>query len=185
MIRVRSAVPADVPRLLAIYDWYVRHTAVTFDYETPSPAAFRRKMETVMAAYPYLVLETDGTVCGYAYAGPFVGRAAYDWACETTIYLDPDHRGAGLGRILYQALFDALREMGILNLYACIGSPEGEDPYLTDASENFHSRMGFARVGTFRRCGYKFGRWYNMIWMEKLLGEHRPDPTPVDHNRQR
>ncbi len=66
MIRVRSAVPADVPRLLAIYDWYVRHPAVTFDYETPSPAAFRRKMEPVMAAYPYLVPETNGAVCGYA-----------------------------------------------------------------------------------------------------------------------
>ena len=65
-----------------------------------------------------------------------------------------------------------LREMGMLNLYACIGDPVEEDEYLTRDSETFHARMGFIKVGTFRRCGWKFGRWYNMIWMEKLIGEH-------------
>ena len=75
-------------------------------------------------------------------------------------------------RDLVQELEIALKEMGIINLYACIGDPEIEDEYLTKNSENFHQHMGYTKVGEFHKCGYKFGRWYNMIWMEKMIGEH-------------
>lgn len=76
------------------------------------------------------------------------------------------------GGAIYEALEKALRDMGILNLYACIGSPECDDEYLTANSADFHAHLGFVKVGEFHQCGYKFGRWYNMIWMEKVIGGH-------------
>ena len=127
-----------------------------------------------MRRYPYLVAEVDGRVVGYAYAGAFVGRAAYDWACELTIYLDPEARKRGLGRALYGAMEKALGAMGVLNLYACIGYPrDGDDEYVSSNSADFHAHLGFEKIGTFTACGYKFGRWYDMIWMEKTIGQHR------------
>lgn len=132
-----------------------------------------------MEKYPYLVAEMDGYVVGYAYAGRFVGRAAYDWSVETTIYLDRGMRGRGIGRRLYGALEEALKDMGVLNLNACIAYPEKEDEYLTRSSAEFHARLGYRQVGELRLCGYKFGRWYNMIWMEKLIGEHTSEPAAV------
>ena len=171
MITIRNAQMSDAERLLKIYDYYVKNTAITFDYETPSLQEFIHKMEHTMESYPYLVIEKDGCIEGYAYAGVFKDRAAYDWSCEMTIYLDHDALKQGLGRMLYEALEAELKEMGILNLYACIGYPEAEDEYLTKNSAEFHEHLGFVKVGEFHQCGYKFGRWYNMIWMEKMIGE--------------
>ena len=122
MIELRDASMADAERLLDIYDYYVKNTAITFEYETPTLDEFRSRMARVTKRYPYLVILQDGQIQGYAYAGPFVGRAAYDWSCEMTIYLDHHARKQGLGRQLYTAMEQALKKMGILNLYACIGS---------------------------------------------------------------
>ena len=132
-----------------------------------------------MKRYPYLVLEQDGVVQGYAYAGAFVGRAAYDWSCELTIYLDRTAQKCGLGRMLYGALEIKLRKMGITNLYACIAYPAVEDAYLDKNSAGFHAHLGFSKVGEFHNCGYKFGRWYHMIWMEKIIGEHHSKQPSV------
>ena len=152
---------------------------MSFEYAAPTLLQFRERMERIQARYPWLVAEEDGRVVGYAYAGPFKGRKAYDWSCEVTIYLDRQARGRGLGRALYGALEAALRDMGVLNLYACIAVPEAGDEYLTLDSPRFHARLGYAEVGRFRRCASKFGRWYDMIWMGKTLGPHDPDPAPV------
>lgn len=179
MIKIRSAVIEDAGRILQIYDYYVRNTAVTFEYDTPSLHEFQERMEKIMRRYPYLVIEKDGIIQGYSYAGPFVGRAAYDWSCEVTVYLEPDARRCGMGRMLYEALERALGQMGILNLYACIGYPEKEDEYLTADSAEFHAHLGFQRAGKFYKCGYKFGRWYHMVWMEKIIGEHGECQPPV------
>ena len=126
-----------------------------------------------------LSMSLHGAIAGYAYAGAFVGRAAYDWSCETSIYLDKNARRCGIGKTLYAALEKELKKMGILNMYACIGYPDNEDEYLTKNSAEFHSHIGFVQVGEFHKCGYKFGRWYNMIWMEKIIGEHKKDQAPV------
>ena len=116
--------------------------------------------------------EGTGVIAG----GP--GRAAYDWSSELTIYLDPNARKGGLGRRLYEELADRLKKMGILNLYACIGYPQVEDEYLTKNSAEFHAHLGFELVGTFHNCGYKFDRWYDMVWMEKIIGEpHAGQPA--------
>ena len=159
-------------RLLEIYAHYVENTAITFEYDVPKPEEFEGRIAKTLEKYPYLVLEEDGVIQGYAYAGPFVGRAAYRHSCEVSIYLDRDAKDRGYGRLLYETLEEKLKAMGILNLYACIGVPEVEDEYLTRHSERFHEHMGFSKVGEFHRCGYKFKRWYSMIWMEKIIGEH-------------
>ena len=168
-ITIRNASLADAPRILEIYAWYVEHTVITFEYDVPSLEEFEGRMRRTMQKYPY--------------AGPFVGRAAYDWACELTIYLDHDARKHGMGRALYEALADRLQSMGILNLYACIGYPQVEDEYLTRNSAQFHEHLGFALCGTFRNCGYKFGRWYDMVWMEKIIGERKADQPAVQPYR--
>ena len=96
-----------------------------------------------------------------------------------TVYIAHDARKCGLGRRIYEALEAALKEMGILNLYACIGYPDEEDQYLTKNSAQFHQHMGYKTVGEFHNCGYKFDRWYNMIWMEKIIGEHGKNQSAV------
>ena len=169
---IRKATKEDAVSLLRIYSYYVENTAISFEYTTPLLGEFEERISNTLEKYPYLVLEEDGKIKGYAYAGVFKGRAAYDHCCEVTIYLDHDSKSNGYGRALYEALETALREMGIINLYACIGDPEVEDEYLTKNSESFHQHMGYTKVGEFHKCGYKFGRWYNMIWMEKMIGEH-------------
>ena len=171
MCMIRSATPADAAKLLEIYAYYVTDTAISFEYDVPPTEEFRKRIETRLSrGYPYLVAEADGKLLGYAYAGPFIDRAAYAHCCELTIYLDKNARGRGIGRRLYGALEEALGEKGFRNLYACIGVPETEDEYLNFNSRDFHAHMGFCTVGTFRNSGYKFGRFYHMIWMEKLLG---------------
>ena len=176
---VRDARLEDAARLLEIYAHYVLHTAITFELDVPTLAEFQGRMERTLRRYPYLVIEENGRIQGYAYAGPFVGRAAYDWSCEMTVYIDCAARRRGLGGRIYAALESALRDMGVLNLYACIGYPEIEDEFLNKNSAEFHAHLGFVKVGEFHKCGCKFGRWYNMIWMEKVIGTHRSEQPPI------
>ncbi|MBQ4424140.1 MAG: N-acetyltransferase [Lachnospiraceae bacterium] len=172
MITIRPAELADAPALREIYDYYVTNTAVSFEYETPSAAEFAARMEKIKQRYPYLLAEEDGRVLGYAYAGVFKDREAYSRSCEMTVYLDPALRRQGIGRKLYEALEEELKKQGMRNLYACIARPrQADDEYLTRDSELFHARLGYVTVGQFHACGYKFGRWYDMIWMEKIVGE--------------
>ena len=170
---IRAATKEDAGSLLKIYSYYVENTAISFEYVAPSLDEFSKRISSTLEKYPYIILEDDGLIRGYAYAGAFHSRAAYAHCCEVTIYLDHDSKGNGYGKALYEALDKALKKMEIINLYACIADPEVEDEYLTKNSECFHQHMGYTKVGEFHKCGYKFGRWYNMIWMEKMIGEHR------------
>ncbi len=171
-MKIRGACIEDAPRILEIYSYYVTNTAITFEYDTPTLAEFENRMKNIMPKYPYIVIELDGIVEGYAYAGPLNTRAAYDRSCEVTIYLNHEVRGGGLGRKLYEELEHRLKEIGILNLYACIGYPIVNDKYLSTHSADFHAHLGYSEVGHFHECGYKFGNWYDMIWMEKIIGYH-------------
>ena len=168
-MRIRSAELCDAGRLIEIYSYYVENTAITFEYDVPSLTEFTQRIENTLKKYPYLVLEENGTVYGYAYANAFHSRAAYSHCCELSIYIERNSRGKGYGRILYLELENRLREMGIRNMYACVADPIAEDEYLTHNSEQFHSHLGFIKVGEFHKCGYKFERWYNMIYMEKMI----------------
>ena len=179
-ITIRTANPDDAAELLAVYAPYVEQTAITFEYEVPTLEEFRDRIAHTLRRYPYLVAEENGEILGYAYTGPFGERVAYSWAVETSIYLRQDVRGKGLGKRLYQALEDVSRAQHVQSLYACIAYPAGEDDeFLTKNSVRFHEHMGYRLVGRFYKCGYKFGRWYDMVWMEKHLGPHPDEPAPV------
>ena len=177
-IRIRTATVDDAPALLAIYASYVETTAITFEYEVPSVEEIRRRIANTLQRYPYLVAEKDGEICGYAYTGTFGERAAYGWAAETRIYLRRDMRGKGLGKQLYTELEKISAAQNIQNLYACIAYPDTDDSHLTGNSVAFHTRLGYTMAGQFHHCGYKFGTWYNMTWMEKVLGSHLTPPAP-------
>lgn len=171
-MKIRMAEEKDAAALLAVYAYYVEQTAVTFEYKVPSTEEFTRRMRSVKEKYPYLMAEEDGEVCGYAYVSAFKDRAAYDWAVETTVYVDWQKRSFGVGRRLYETLEEILKLQNIINLNACIAWPNPD-------SISFHERMGYKTAGHFTKCGYKQGRWYDMVWMEKMLGVHPLKPEPV------
>ena len=178
-IVIRPVKPEDVPAILEIYGGYVQNTAITFEYAVPDPKEFAQRVERISSRYPYLVAECDGKILGYAYAAPYIARKACDWSCEVSIYLAENATKQGLGRVLYDALEAMLKDMGIVNMYASIACSDGNDPYVTNNSLDFHTHMGFQLIGVFRNCGYKFGRWYHLAWVEKTLGDHAPDMKEV------
>lgn len=177
--RIRTASEADAEQLLEIYRPYVENTAITFEYEVPSVEEFAGRIKNTLKRYPYLVAETDEGVAGYAYVSAFKERAAYEWSVETSIYVSTDKKQLGIGRQLYEALEKILKKQGILNVNACIAYPKEEDEHLTMDSVYFHEKFGYQMVGRFHDSGYKFNRWYDMVWMEKMIGEHLEDQPGI------
>ena len=168
-LTLRSACVEDAPVLLGIYAPYVTDTAVSFEYDVPTVEEFQRRIETTLVKYPYIVAVLDGEIVGYCYASGFHTRRAYERSCELSVYVRRDKRGRGIGRALYCAMEDKLRKLGKKNLYACIAYPPEEDEYLTRDSVRFHERMGYSECGHFTACGEKFGREYDIVYMEKIL----------------
>lgn len=170
---IRAAAPGDVPAMLAIYAPYIRETAVTFEWEVPALNAFAQRFAAISARYPWIAWEENGTVLGYAYADAAFSRAAYAWDADLSIYLDRDARGRGIGARLYGCLAQMLRMRGFHNLYGIV---TGEN----SASIRFHERMGFARLGTLPRTGYKLGRWHDVIWFGlRLCPADAPGAPPA------
>lgn len=178
-ITVRTAKATDAEALSEIYAPYVAETAISFELAVPTAEEFSERIKKTLEKYPYLVAESEGEAVGYAYASAFKERAAYDRAAELSIYVKRGFSGIGIGRTLYAALENALRKQNILNAYACIAYAEREDEYLMRGSAVFHEKCGYEKVAHFHNCGFKFGRWYDMIWMEKYLGEHTNNPKSV------
>lgn len=172
-ISIRFAKPEDAKELLKIYAYYVTDTAISFETEVPSEEEFKLRIEDVLKSYPFIVACKDDEILGYAYLHSFVGRKAYELSAETTIYLNPDKKKMGIGKKLYSVLEDIAKAQNITNLYSCIGYVDKEDEYLNNNSVQFHEHIGFRMVGKFENCGHKFGRWYHMVWMEKIIGEHK------------
>jgi len=176
---IRVAMPGDAGQVLGVYAPYVERTAITFEYEVPTVSEFATRIEQALARYPFLLAELGDKTVGFAYLGPFGSRAAYAWAAETSIYVSESAQSRGVGRALYQALEGVAKAQGLTNLNACIARPVVPDEYLTDNSVEFHAHLGYRMVGEFYKCGYKFGRWYNMAWMEKHIAPHPTEPSPV------
>ena len=170
---IRIAKEADSAALAAIYGWYVENTAVSFEYEAPTPEEFRKRIREILQTHPFLVYEEEGELLGYAYAHPLIRRKACDWAVEVSIYIRRDARGKGIGKALYEALENALRLQNICTLEACVASADILDEYLTDDSVRFHNRIGYTQVGKMSDCGYKFGRWYHLLWLEKHIAPRK------------
>jgi phosphinothricin acetyltransferase len=173
---VRVATPGDAAAILGIYRHYVSNTAITYEIEVPTPEDMRGRIERTLERYPYLVIELDGKVLGYCYASAFRPRVAYLHSIETSIYLDKDARGGGMGRRLYETLDACLRLQNVTNAYACIAHSDPEVPEAPATSRRFHERLGYTLVGEFRKCAYKFDRWFDMIWMGKDLLPHDEHP---------
>lgn len=177
--KIRIATRHDAKKLLEIYAPYVEKTAITFEYAVPTVQEFADRISHVLTKYPYLVAERDGEIVGYAYASAFNERAAYDWAVEITVYVQHSKKNMGIGKELYEALEKTLSAQNIINLNACIAYSEIEDEYLTQNSVQFHRHLGYRLVGEFYKCGYKYNRWYNMVWMEKHIGIHTENPPAI------
>lgn len=176
-LMIRPTCEKDAAALARIYAYYVEKTAITFEYTAPDTTEMERRRQEISQRYPYLVAESDDNVVGYAYAHAFYGREAYAWSVESSIYVDVNARKHGIGRKLYEALEKALKSMGILNINACIAVPrDNQDPYVTNGSLNFHQRLGYTLVGRFHNSGYKFDHWYDVVWMEKMIGPHTIHP---------
>jgi phosphinothricin acetyltransferase len=167
-LRIRGATRADLPRLTEIYNHYVIHTAVTFDIE---PYTVERRVAWfeqfgLSGRHRLLVAEDDTTVTGYAGTTRFRPKAAYDTTVETTVYCAPDATGKGIGGQLYSALFDAIAGEDIHSIVAGYVLPN-------PASAALHARFGFQPVGVFRENGRKFGRYWDVTWVERPL--HFPE----------
>lgn len=171
MTYIRLAAPEDAAAMLDIYAPYVENTVVTFEYEPPSPAEFRRRVEDTLPRYPWLAAERDGEILGYAYASRYQSRAAYQWDAEGSIYLRPSAHGTGVAAPLYRCLIRLTETQGVRNFYGCITHPN-------PASEKFHRKLGFTDLAVFPRSGYKQGRWLDVLWNVLPLGE-KDHPAPL------
>jgi len=171
--RTRDASVEDAGACAAIYEPYVTGTAITFETEPPGAVQMAERIAAALESHAWVVLEDDGTVCGYAYGGPFMSRPAYRWACEVSVYVERARRRTGAGRQLYTALFERLVRRGYLTAIAGWTLPN-------DASAGLHRTMGFRPVGTYRQVGYKLGAWHDVFWSQcRLSGAEDPPADPV------
>ena len=167
-VRICFADPErDASRILAVYAPYIGRTAITFETEVPDGAAFAARVAGIAREFPYLLLEIDGELAGYAYAHRQAERAAYQWNAELSIYLAEGFVHCGLGGPLYALLMRLLDMQGYVNLYACITASNA-------GSIALHERMGFECVGEFPASGYKLGQWHGVVWLCRRLGDGAP-----------
>lgn len=169
---VRFATRQDIPQILAIYTPYVLETAASFEYTPPTLEAFTARFDAITAQFPWLVWEENGQVLGYAYGSLPFTRTAYQWCAECSVYLMPEAQGRGIGRKLYAALEECLTAQGYHKVYAIITSQN-------ENSLAFHRAVGYTQVAQMPDCGFKFGKWYGITWMEKqLIGDKFPGEAP-------
>ena len=174
---IRIAAEADAAAILSIYAPYILNSTATFEYDVPSCEAFLQRFRTVTAQFPWLVWEENGEILGYAYASAPYTRAAFSWCAEPSIYLKPEAQGRGIGKKLYAALEAILDTQGYQVLYALITAEN-------EPSLRFHEKLGYARCACFADCGFKFGRWLGLVWMEKRqnsveIPSNTPTPWPI------
>ena len=175
MTTIRPSHDTDLPAITAIYAHHVLHGTGTFETTPPTEAEMAARRADVLAkGLPWLVAEEKGRVLGYAYCQWFKPRPAYRFSAEDSIYLHPDAHGRGLGRALLAELMALAQAAGIRKLLAVIGDSANE------ASIGVHRALGFTPAGAFKSCGWKFGRWLDIVLMEKSLGEgDTTAPEPV------
>lgn len=169
---LRRANHEDARRILEIYSPYCLNTVISFEENAPSLEEMTSRIETVGSFYPWLVAIKDDILVGYAYAGPHRKREAYQWSTETSIYMDENHRGKGIGQKLYEELFDILARQGFINGYAGITMPN-------KASVAFHRSQGFNQIGVYEKIGFKMGEWLDVSWWHRTIAPYpieKPNP---------
>ncbi|MDN3921927.1 GNAT family N-acetyltransferase [Roseateles violae] len=164
-ITLRLSTEADIPAIQAIYEHAVLHGTGTFETEVPEPAEMaRRRAEVLSRGLPWLVAERGGQVLGYAYANYFRPRMAYRFCLEDSIYLAPAAQGQGLGRLLLAELIARCEAAGARQMLAVIGDAENK------GSIGLHAALGFEHTGVLKSSGWKFGRWLDVVLMQRQLG---------------
>ena len=166
---IRLAQDSDALAVASIYAPHCESGSVSFETSAPSTEEIARRIQNITQQCPWLVLEDDGTVAGYAYAGRHRERAAYGWAVDTTVYVGDAYHGRGVGRALYATLFNVLRMMGYFKACAGITLPN-------PASVGLHEAVGFTLGGVYRGIGFKLGHWHDVAWYEVELQPEAPDP---------
>ena len=156
---LRLAAPADGDAIAAIYAPYVAETAISFELVPPTGEAIAGRISAVLERGPYIVAEVDGAVRAFAYAGRFRDRAAYDWTCESTVYVDRSLHRSGLGRATMEAVLRVVRLQGFRKAVAGITPPN-------PGSIGLHQALGFQHVGAFAGVGWKHGRWWDVEFFE-------------------
>lgn len=168
---VRLAREADAEQIRAIYGPIVGETPISFEEVPPDREEMHSRIVSTLAERPWIVCERSDEILGYAYAGRHRARAAYRWSVDTSVYVRPDARRAGIARALYRSLLALLVVQNYYNAYAGIALPN-------PASVGLHEAVGFRPVGVYREVGYKLGRWHDVGWWQLAL---QPKPAiPAD-----
>ena len=169
--KIRTVQLSDAEAILKVYAPFITDTCISFEYVVPSVEEFAQRIASISAEYPYIVLEEDGEIVGYAYSHRYLERVAYSWDVEVAIYLAPKVQGKGLGVILYDTLEKLMALQNIKNLYSCI---TGDNVH----SIEMHRSIGYELIGTFPKAGFKHDRWLDVVWMAKAIGEKENAPLP-------
>ena len=165
-MRLRSAHQGDAAAISKLYAYWVLNGTGTFDEAPPPPEAIAERIETIAKnGLPWLVAEAhDGALMGYAYASPFRPRPGYRWCVEDSVYVAPDAHGQGLGRRLLQDVIAKSEAVGVRQMLAVIGDSANA------GSIGLHRALGFAETGVLPNVGFKFGRWIDVVLMQRQLG---------------
>ncbi len=178
MTDVRLATPADLPAILAISNWAASNTAANFAIEPETSDVWRADYDETREMFPWLVAADDvGAIVGFAKAGPWKGRCAYEWTAETTVYVLPERHGTGVGTALYMRLVETLRAQGYRTLIGGITQPNA-------ASVRLHEALGFRKVGLFEAVGWKFERWHDVGYWQLNLTTGNTAPTTIKPVRE-
>lgn len=162
---LRPSTPDDVPAITAIYGWNVKNGTGTFELDAPDQAEMARRREDVLAkGLPWLVAERGGQVLGYAYANHFRPRKAYRFCLEDSIYMADGTRGQGIGKLLLAELISQCEARGARQMLAVIGDSNNV------GSIGVHKALGFEQTGIIKSAGWKFGRWLDVVLMQRALG---------------
>ena len=160
-MNIRNVQPDDAAQIVEIYNYYIKNTHQTFETEPLSAEEMRERISEISENYPYLVAEEGGEIYGYAYATQFKMRQAYEFSAEVSIYVKADAKQKGIGTLIYDRLFEDLKETDIHAIIAGISLPN-------DGSVRFHEKLGFTKVAHFREVGYKLGRWVDVGYWELI-----------------
>lgn len=173
---IRMATLEDAKAIQAIYEPYIRNTAITFEYEPISVEAFQKRMATIMDWFPWLVYEQENKVIGYAYCSSFKERAAFHWDCECSVYIDENAHHRGIATALYNELFELVQKQGYYNIYALINNSH-------ISSIALHKKFGFIEQGIYEKTGYKLGQWWDLLVMVRRLRtfDEQPQQTRSIH----
>jgi L-amino acid N-acyltransferase YncA len=174
MTVVRLADRRDAADIAAIYRPFVASTIISFEVDPPDTVQMADRIARTVVRYPWLVVEHEGRIVGYAYATRHRERLAYQWSVDTSAYVHPDYWRKGLGRRLYRSLIPILTAQGFVNAYAGIALPN-------PASVGLHEAVGFRSVGVYRSVGYKLGAWHDVGWWALRLKNPEASPSaPTD-----